>query len=167
MAIEFGNGTSLGNVLCDMWRVHSNFSGNADPIASNWERADNTGTGQNYSNVVTESSGIFSFTTLGWYNVSWSHYFYAQDQHADCAEMDFRLSVDGGSNYTNLAHTQGYLIGSGYHYVTPTRTINFVVNNLSNYKFKFRVILNNTSIITTGSSSTQHTGFCITKIADV
>ena len=167
MAIEFGNGTSLTNVLCDMWRIHSNFSGNANPIASNWERADNTGTGQNYSNVLTESSGIFSFTTTGWYTLSFSHYFYANNTHADWNEMFMQLSTNGGSGWDTLAHTQGWMQGSGYHYQTTTRTINFVVPDTSNYKMKFYVIYDGgQSIISTGSSTRQHTGFCISKIAD-
>tara|TARA_Y100000114_G_scaffold58815_1_gene53810 strand:- start:1138 stop:1641 length:504 start_codon:yes stop_codon:yes gene_type:complete len=167
MAIEFGNGTSLGNVLCDMWRIHSNFSGNQNPVANNWERADNANTGQNYSNVLTESSGIFSFTTLGWYSISFSHYFYANNEHADWTEMFMGLSTDSGSNYDDLGHTQGWMQGSGYHYNIPDRTIIFKVSDVSTHRMRFRIIVDNSSTITAGSTNRQHTGFCIQKIADL
>ena len=167
MAIEFGNGTSLSNVLCDMWRIHSNFSGNQDPINANWERADDTGTGQNYSNVLTESSGIFSFYTTGWYSITWSQYFYANNEHSDWVEMFLRLSTDSGSSYTDLGHTQGWMQGSGYHYNIPDRTITFKVSDFSTHRLTFRVICHNTNTITAGSSNRQHTGFCIQKIADL
>ena len=167
MAIEFGNGTSLSNVLCDMWRITANFSGDQSPVANNWERADNTGTGQNYSNVVTESNGIFSFSTLGWYSITWSHYFYANNTHSDWNEMFFGLSADGGSSYSDLGHTQGWMQGSGYHYNIPDRTVIFAVSNVSNYKFRFRILSNNSGTITAGSTNRMHTGFCIQKIADL
>ena len=78
-----------------------------------------------------------------------------------------QLSVNGGTGWDTLTHTQGWMQGSGYHYQTPTRTINFAVNNTSDYKMKFYVIFPATGIITTGSSNRQHTGFCISKIADL
>ena len=49
----------------DQWRVTSNFSGDAAPIASNWERNDTEfdkiGTG------MSESSGVFTFPSTGIY----------------------------------------------------------------------------------------------------
>ena len=59
MAIYFAN-SELSDAIGETWRITSSFNGDTDPMV-NWERADQTGGGSNY-NVLTESSGIFTFS---------------------------------------------------------------------------------------------------------
>ena len=166
MAINFGNSTSLANVLSASWRITSNFTGNQNPVTNNWERADNTGTGNSYANVLTESSGVFSFTYTGWYTVSWSHYCYGQSIDAYWCEMNMDISPNSGSNWETLGHTQGFILSDSTMYQIPTRTLNFKIPN-SNYRIRFGIVNNNGSVITAGSSTKQHTGFIIHKVAEV
>ena len=58
-----------GIVMIDNWRVTSSFTGNANPIASNWERADNTIDLGKLGTGMTESSGTFTFPQTGIYYV--------------------------------------------------------------------------------------------------
>ena len=81
--------------------------------------------------------------------------------------MFMGLSTDSGSNYDDLGHTQGWMQGSGYHYNIPDRTIIFKVSDVSTHRMRFRIIVDNSSTITAGSTNRQHTGFCIQKIADL
>jgi len=166
MAINFGNSTSLANVLSASWRITSNFTGNQNPMTNNWERADNLGTGNNYGNVLSESSGVFSFTYTGWYSVSFSHYNYGQSIDSYWCEMIIQLSSNSGSNWETLGHTQGFLLNQSTMYQIPSRTINFKIPD-SNYRLRFGVVNNNGSVITAGSTDKQHTGFTIHKVAEV
>ena len=50
-----------GITMSDNWRVTTSFTGNADPIASNWERNDTAPSLSYLGSQMTESSGIFSF----------------------------------------------------------------------------------------------------------
>ena len=53
----------------DQWRLHTDFSGDSVPIASNLERVDTQGFGK-LGTGMTESSGIFTFPSTGYWLVS-------------------------------------------------------------------------------------------------
>ena len=168
MAIEFGNGTSLANVLSAAWRVTTNFTGNSTPIAANWARAANSGmTGNNYANVLTESSGVFSFAETGWYSITFSHYSYGQSIDCRWCEMSMQLSSNSGSNWTTLGKTQGFVLSGATMYQITTNSINFKVPNSSTYRMRFHVNNENANLITAGGSNQQATGFIINKVAEV
>ena len=168
MTINFGNGTSLANVLNASWRVNTNFTGNSSPITANWERADTSGmTGNNYANVLTESSGVFSFAYTGWYTLTMSHYSYGSNIDSRWCEMSMQLSSNSGSNWTTLGKTQGFVLSSGVMYQITTKTLSFKVPNSSTYQMRFHVNNENASLITACSTSQQQTGFTITKVAEV
>ena len=48
----------------DLWRITSSFSNDADPVNANWERHDQSHTGQ-LGTGMTESSGVFTFPSTG------------------------------------------------------------------------------------------------------
>ena len=55
-----------GITEADMYRVTTSFTGDAEPIASNWERVDTN----NFSKIgtgISQSSGIFTFPSTGVY----------------------------------------------------------------------------------------------------
>jgi len=61
------NGIQAGITEADQWRLTTNFTGDATPIASNLERVDGAGQGT-LGTGMTESSGIFTFPSTGiWY----------------------------------------------------------------------------------------------------
>ena len=73
-----GSGTFTSNLpntgitMADQWRLTTSFTGDAVPIASNWERNDTSpavGSSGSYSSSMSESSGIFSFPSTGIYYV--------------------------------------------------------------------------------------------------
>ena len=168
MAIEFANGTSLSNVLSASWRVTTNFTGNQSPVTNNWERADNSGmTGNNYANVLTESSGVFTFSTTGWYTITFSHYSYGQSIDCRWCEMSMALSSNSGSNWTTLGKTQGFVLSGATMYQITTNTINFKVPNASTYRMRFHILNENANLVTACSTDQQATGFSIIKVAEV
>ena len=50
-----------------IWRVTTSFTGNADPISSNWERNDTAPCLSYLGSQMTESSGVFTFPSTGIY----------------------------------------------------------------------------------------------------
>ena len=166
MAIEFGNGTSLSNVMVSSWRIHTGFTGAQNPINVNWERSDNVLTGRNYTNVLTESSGVFSFASTGWYVVTWEHY-YQGSVDSVWNEMQMALSWNNGSNWQSIGYTQGFTISGSTRYGISSKTQSFQITDTNNHKMRFGVNLNNNSVSTAGSSGQQFTGFTIAKVADV
>ena len=61
-----GSGVIQGITEADQWRLTADFTGNADPITSNLERNDTTGSGY-FGTGMTESSGIFTFPSTGYW----------------------------------------------------------------------------------------------------
>ena len=168
MAIKFGNGTSLSNVLSAEWRVHQNFTGNQAPVTNNWERADTSGkTGNNYSNVLTESNGVFTFSTTGWYTVFFCHYSYGASIDCRWCEMSMQLSSNSGSNWSTLGKTQGFVLSGATMYQITTNTLNFKVPNASTYRMRFSINNENQNLITAAGTDQKATGFSIIKVADV
>ena len=166
MAIEFGNGTSLSNAMVCSWRIHTGFTGHQNPINVNWERADNTLHGNNYANVLTESSGVFTFASTGWYVVTWEHYFQSSVDSV-WNEMQMALSSNSGSNWQSVGYAQAYSISGNTRYVIASKTHSFKISDTSTQRMRFGVNVNNTSVTTAGSTSQQFTGFTIAKVADV
>ena len=166
MAIEFGNGTSLSNAMVCSWRITSGFNGAQNPMNVNWERSDNTLTGNNYANVLTESSGVFTFASTGWYVVTWEHYFQSSVDSV-WNEMQMALSSNSGSNWQSVGYTQGFSISGNTRYVIASKTQSFKISDTSTDLMRFGVNVNNNSVATAGSSSQQFTGFTIAKVADV
>ena len=50
-----------GITVASQWRITSNFTGDAEPITSNWEEADAPTSYGILGSSITESSGIFTF----------------------------------------------------------------------------------------------------------
>ena len=53
-----------------IFRLHTTFTTAGAYITANWEADDTPGVGQLGANIVTESSGVFSFTKTGLYKPS-------------------------------------------------------------------------------------------------
>ena len=165
MAIEFGNGTSLSNAMVCSWRIHTGFTGAQNPVNANWERSDNVLTGSN-ATVLTESNGVFTFASTGWYIVTWEHYF-AGSVDSVWAEMQLALTWNGGANWQSISYTQGYMLSGATKYSITSKTQSFQITDTTNHKMRFGINLNNSSISTITSSGQQFTGFTLAKVADV
>ena len=166
MAIYFAN-SELGDAIGETWRITSSFNGDASPVI-NWERADQTGGGSNY-NVLTESSGIFTFAQTGWYHCTWWMYM-SGNTNSPWNEMMLELSHNNGSNWTHYQYAQGYLVSGETRYTTNCTAHTFSIPSISGDSTrKIRFSINqqaNSSVSTAGSGDQSHTGFTIVKIAE-
>ena len=125
----------------DQWRVSTAFSGDAEPVASNWERPD-TGNFEHIGTGMSQSSGIFTFPSTGKYWIQFAASFYYEGT-SNYNHIYIRTTNDN-SSYTNVA--QGTTSTSdnaraGQAHITYL----FDVTNTTTHKAQFYVTLEDNS----------------------
>ena len=156
-------GITQGITNAQQWRLTSSFTGNADPIASNLEKADSDGAGSIGSDM-TESSGIFTFPETGIWLISYQINVYSSSVTLEYVAPTMQTTTDN-SNYdtASQAYANNWTSGS---YSSSTSQFIFDVTNTSTHKVKFSVALQNTSAQVMGDTSKQLTGFTFTRLGD-
>ena len=178
MPIVFPN-TSLTNPAGETWRITSSFTGDNNFMGANsmtnWERQDDVGAGTPYSgNILNESNGVFTFNELGWYYISMMCTFY-HSQRTRHHQMYCYLSWNNGANWDiNMIATGGItdansgMSGNQNKGCFAATILNIPSNSGSGCrKLRFGIDTENNGTITYGTSTEQHTGFSVIKIADV
>ena len=161
-----GAGLVSGITMVDRWRLTTNFTNSAQPIASNLERADETDAGF-IGTGMTESSGIFTFPSTGIYLLQ--------------AQFSFQLNGDARDIACYISRTidnSSYSIVSGSDiFIQQTSgatawNANFIsytfdVTNTSTHKVRFEVeCSSNTSTTTRGNTNTDLTAFTFIRLGD-
>jgi|TARA_R100000455_G_C6241712_1_gene100455 hypothetical protein len=178
MAIVYPN-SMQGNAISEMWRMHTSFTGNANPM-TNWEKVDDVGSYSPYysstnNNLLIENNGIFTFREKGGYLIN--YYFMAyHTQPSRYNVMVLELSWNNGANYD--AHSSAYGsfpdANSGYsgtHEQTGNANVFLGIpavdgDGSSTRKIKFKMQVQNGSNGTYGSTSQTYTGFTVSKLTD-
>lgn len=142
-ALEFSD-ASAGITSASLWRMTTSFSGSANPVASNWSEAQYI-----TSDRVTQSSGIFTFPSTGFWRIStgWAWYRNNDDRQCtvsiQCTENNSSFQDRGAFDAffqltsNNNTHTSAY--GNIIFDVTNTTThkvrikIDTVDGNTNNY----------------------------------
>ena len=160
------NGTVLssgGLSNAQQWRLTSNFTNDAAPIASNLEEADTDGYGR-IGNAMTQSSGVFTFPTTGyWYiNFQWSGY-------SDSAASDYVSTIiqttTNNSSFGSAAEVHGNIPAENF-YGSSQCTFIFDVTNTSTHKVRFMITDESSYTVTQGDSGNQRTGMTFIKLGD-
>ena len=131
-----GLATTNGITEADVWRVTTNFTGDNDPIASNWERADGTGQGY-FGTGMSQSSGVWTFPSTGFWFVRFTLSYYAGNAE-NRTDFSIKCSNDG-STFTNVALSQVQATGpsaSLRYQSSSTETILDIINT-STHKVTF------------------------------
>jgi hypothetical protein len=126
-----------GITMADQWRLtaHTNQGSNAI-LSTNWERNDSTGFGY-IGSGMSESSGVFSFPSTGFYLVTFEAKFYLDGN--DTAEVWIQVTTNnssysgvavGNSTNTSGSANDGYSSSSST-IVDVTDTSNVKVNFLT------------------------------------
>ena len=157
----------LGGITgADIWRITTNFSGDADPITSFWERADDATSGI-IGSGMTQSSGIFTFPSTGIWRVAFNHSFYYNGDDRDVTNY-IQVSSDSGSNYDTVATASGFI-----QQTNSNNTHNGVicyayvdVTNASTFKVYFRVSKVNSNTNTVGSTTVNKTFVEFLRLGD-
>ena len=157
---------STANItVADVWRVTSGFTNSADPIASNWERADTYGFGQ-LGTGMTQSSGIFTFPSTGIYRISFHVYFYL---NGDDRLMETKIkTTTNNSDYNFLSDGVSFIqqTGGALTYANSHNEGIFDVTSTSTHKCAFRVNVANSSTGISGDSNISGTYVTFIRLGD-
>lgn len=157
--VEAGGGITSAS----QWRLTSGFTGGATPIASNWELSDTTGYGSLGSNM-TESSGIFTFPSTGYWHI-WAvinFYINGQSLYNSCAIM----ATVNNSSYANATDCYTSINTSGTGYASASGDFIFDVTNTSTHKVRLDTAIQNNGTTVQGSSIDLRTGMTFIRLGD-
>ena len=146
---------------CSIWRLTTTFTGDANPIASNLEEDD----GPDYvrlGSAMTESSGVFTFPSTGFWKVDFSAI--AQnnvaDNHVDCT-IESVISTVSDSRCKGVA-----ALGKAFNYNSTYCSTLFDCANTTTHKVQFCVNHTNTANGVAGDTNNNDTFFIFTRLAD-
>ena len=157
-----GTTNNLGISESDQWRLTTSFTGDASPIASNWERTDTSGWG-NIGTGMSESSGIFSFPSTGIWYVAFNFY-----GSATTAQLYATASIEvttNDSSYAPASYADTQFYG-GTSYNTSMSQYFVDVTDVANVKVRFVVDAVSTNTTTIGSSTNTGTGLTFIRLGD-
>jgi len=140
------------------WRVNTVFSGGADPIVNWTETSDKSVT-------LTESSGIFSFPSTGYWEIYIQLYGYYNGD-SDNAELHI-MQTHNNSSYSTKSHAYTSLNNDdgGNLYTHVNATYVFKCANTTNSKIKFKTA--NTSINWAADSTRNDSYAIFKKLGDI
>ena len=150
-----------------LWRLTTTFTGDADPIDANLALF----SGDGYASLgsdMTESSGIFTFPSTGYWNI------FAKFQFSNTSSTEGRYSMGAistttdNSSYSNAIEVYGSSFESSSSATTYGTSGSFIfdVTNTTNCKCKFLVGHEDTGTSTTGHGSHAYTHFIFTRLGD-
>jgi len=152
-------GLTSGLSQVDQWRITTEFTGNATPINSNWERNDDlfgvTGSG------MSHSSGAWTFPATGQYLIIFT-FIHQFDQTDGYTLFDIEGCSDGSSFNRIGRHHMG---GSGGDHRTGYCNAVFNCNNTTTHLVRFTISNANAANSTKGSTGEQQTGATFIKLA--
>ena len=164
-AMDFQDATVAGGITAaSIWRLTTGFTGDANPIASNWEVQDDASYGS-LGSAMTESSGIFTFPSTGYWFVKFI--FYTSHTSADNEYTEGVIQVTkNNSSYDDVASTaQGTSNAQGEYGVGTNMTI-IDVTNTSNDKVKFKIDMEENGSTVHGSTALNSTHVLFLRLGD-
>ena len=163
---HLASGVGTGLAEADNWRLTTSFTGDADPIASNWERVDTAGQNK-LGTGMTQSSGIFTFPSTG----IWSIHF--EIQNASTALTLWVAATvqmtQNNSSYVTLLSSYPSIFNSDPSWVYVKNQVQTLVDitNTSTHKVRFHINVDGgASAQTTGSSTENKTNVIFTRLGD-
>jgi len=147
----------------DVWALTANIAGTNADITSNLARA----TGTNIANKgtgMTESSGIFTFPSTGYWQVTAKGYVQVLD---DTSAVIAIKTTDNNSTYTNVSYTgAGHRSTAEAHHNIETSII-LEIDDTSNDKVKFATISFESDSTLQGDATGLDTRFTFVKLGDL
>jgi len=162
-ALPFGTGITEA----DNWRLTTNFSGDASPIASNWERGDTDGAGY-FGTGMSQSSGVFTFPSTGYWYITYTALFLL-GSGADSAYQSISMQTTlNNSSYSLCSNANCFVngVGSGNTFSSGVTSFIFDVTDTTNRKVRFCTDSANTSTTTIGSTAEDQTSVKFIRLGD-
>jgi hypothetical protein len=140
-----------GITVADQWRVTSGFTGDADPISSNWEQVDTSGQGT-LGSAMTESSGVFTFPSTGIYYVEFN-FGISASANSRFQYCNIHVTVDN-STYASISEGLTFMNSpSSNSFASAAQNSLVDVTDTANVKIRFAAVNNDDSNTFRGSST--------------
>ena len=149
-----------GLTAASQWRLTTDFTGSADPIASNLEEVDAPVGFGVLGSSMTESSGIFTFPSTGYWVVMFNASFLHRNQST--GRLNIYTTTDDS---TYVEATENYSHGYFCEDSAASSYI-FDVADTSQCKVKFRIVVTDTAVTTKGDTNKTETYMTFLRLAD-
>ena len=153
------------SLQAETWRVTTaaSLSNGSNVITANWEIADDTPQ-VGMSVGMSQSSGIFTFPSTGYYFILWSPYF-TGDAASTFAGVLIHTTINNSDYDTNTIERYASIAAASHH-AAPTSHLIFDVTNTTNCKVKFDAYVNGTGVDIGGSSTGTRTAAQFIRLGD-
>ena len=157
---------NTGITMIDNFRLTSGFTGNAEPIASNWERADSTIDLGKLGTGMTENSGTFSFPQTGiYYVIFMASYQLNSNSRYSATQIHTTLN---NSTFTQTAliytHISNNTSSTTYASADTSQIMN--ITDIANQKVQFWVGHHDTNTTTGGNTNRDDTFVRFIRLGD-
>ena len=147
-----------------IWRLTTSFTGNAAPIASNWEVDDTYANGL-IGSGMTESSGVFTFPGTGYWLVMLHMSHFGGDSDNQYITCIVEYSSDSGSSWAEAVRTYTHT-GDANEYANSSVHKIFDITNTSTQKVRMNTTSQDANAHTMGDTSESATWVTFIKLAD-
>jgi len=154
-----------GITMADVWSISSSFTGSAVPLVNNWMQS-NDASFDPLGSSMTQSSGIFTFPSTGFYYVTFSISTEANNLTADIFFPIIQVTVNNSSyDDTSYGIASQTNISSGHG---QQSTINSLIDvtNTSNVKVRFSVDGASSNVHINGDTGRRKTYATFIRLGD-
>jgi len=154
-----------GITAASQWRLTTSFTGTVEPIASNLEEVDTDGYGT-LGSSMTESSGIFTFPSTGYWLIEFTgEWWYSGDSRYCSVKID---TTTDDSSYDQAANSSGGITQSESSSTHTNAKASFIfdVTSTSTHKVRFSVAQSSASVTVYGSSIVNNTHMTFIRLGD-
>ena len=158
-------GLTSGITAASQWRLTTAFTGDATPIASNLEVGDTDGYGS-LGSAMTESSGIFTFPSTGYWFIDFRAEFYYNGD-SRFTQIYIQTTTDN-SSYDTAALSTDSIAQAESNETSAHALASFLfdVTNTSTHKVRFSLNQSNNSGIVNGNSTQNITSMNFIRLGD-
>jgi len=155
-----------GLTEADTWRITTSFTGDASPLTTNWERDDTDAAGL-LGTGMSESSGIFTFPSTGfWYVAGGARFMEAGDSRF--CDLGIQVSENAGVGWSEAAiSTSGITQSEGGETLCAVFVSKIMdVTNTTNILVRFFTGVSNDATSTLASTAANELYFTFTRLGD-
>ena len=154
-----------GITAASQWRLTTDFTNAADPISSNLEEVDGPVSSTVLGSSMTESSGIFTFPSTGFWYIQFSASFtHTAEEKAAGARI---MTTNDNSSYSNATDCHSTLDpSSGNGHALTTVSYIMDVANTTNNKVRFSVGMGNSGTTCRGNTGANNTHMTFIRLGD-
>ena len=157
-AVTAAKAAGRGLTEVDQWRITSDFSTAAGSITANWERADTSLNAGTKGTGMTESSGIFTFPSTGWWLI-----IFQGNGYEDTDTATITCAIDCGS--TSVSEGKGFSEGNSKFSAWTAAIVDVTNTSSSSAQIKFYVTSTD-SVNWIGASTVNATWAMFIRLGD-